>query len=217
MRTAIVVLTAFIFVVLFGKVYMWATRPDVPLPAAAFLQHYAPGVKLGAPVEEAKRSLDNVRYVSHLGFVGTSARAGREPNTSNMFKQVRLLVSARARSRTVSAAQRADIEAVELVTAESGAHSELFQQLIVRFGAPAGTGCLRSRTPGNYREVTYFVTPAKRAGAALINDFGGNADKPYPGQVVVSLIVFSGDFQGGATLRGDYEPRTCRALSRAAS
>lgn len=214
MKTFGIGLTAFIVVVLVGKLYGILTRPDVPPSVASLLVRYAPGVMIGDDVREARTHLANVRFVSHLGFVGElPPKAG---DTGATRTQVRLLLDPSSRRRTARRAEKARVDAVELVLASSASYLGGIYEL-ERAGPPTGTGCIRLETAGNYRDVQYWETPNKRAGIAVITDYPLNADRPHPGLYVSNVIFFRGAFDGGATLRARYEASSCRKLAKAAA
>jgi hypothetical protein len=200
---------AFIVLVIFGKIYMAVTRPVAPLPVAKTLEYYASGVKLGEPVSSAKSSVASLRFVSHLGFVGANTARGEG---SRVFPQVRLLLAPSWRVKTAKAAADAPIDAVELVTANKYAFSWIAPQITQTFMSAPRVGCIRTSTPGNFREVHYWTTKNNLGGAALINDWGGSSEPAHPGQMVVNLILYSGPFDGSRTLRSKFVPIDCARM-----
>lgn len=215
MRTFGIGLTAVVIAVLVGKLYMGLTRPDVPVPVAAMLARYAPGVMIGDDVAEAKQHLTNVRFVSHLGFVGELPDTGAAASSTTRT-QVRLLLDPKSRRRAARRAEGAHVDAVELVFASGVSYFGGIYEM-ERMGPPTGTGCVKLESPGNFREVQYWETPNKRAGVAIVTDYARNADKPHPDLYVSNAIFFLGPFDGGKTLRANYEPRSCRRLEREAA
>lgn len=212
MRTFGIGLTAVIIAVFVGKLYMRLTRPDVPVPVAAMLTRYAPGVMIGDDVADARQHLTDVHFVSHLGFVGELPDTGAAENSTTRT-QVRLLLDSKSRSRTARRAEGARVDAVELVFASGTSYFGGFYEL-ERMGPPSGTGCVKLESPGNFREVQYWETPNKRAGVAVVIDYARNVDKPHPDLYLSSAIFFLGPFDGGRTLRANYEPHSCRRLER---
>ena len=212
MRSITISLLAVIIIVLTGKVYMWARRPVLPAGPAIVLHRFAPNVEIGATAASHKKRFPDMRYVSHLGFVATNT----DTTGRTAFSQVRLLIGEKPRSRTFSIAQKSDVEAVELVSARNGIFSELASDLTTMMGMPR-EGCIRSETPGNFREVRLWSTLNDHGGVALTNDYGGNADVVYPGMVVVSVIVYRGSFKDSETLRANFERRPCHEVAKSAA
>ncbi|HMC55890.1 MAG TPA: hypothetical protein VKH19_11995, partial [Gemmatimonadaceae bacterium] len=62
----------------------------VPLPVAATIGHFAPGVAIGVSLKEASSHLSDVRWVPRVGYVGTMKDAGG-------FVQARLYPDAETR------------------------------------------------------------------------------------------------------------------------
>jgi hypothetical protein len=199
---------SFIILVLFGKVYMAATRP-VPLPVTKTLEYFAPGVKIGEPVSSAKAKLRDMRFVSHVGFVGANAGGGQG---GDYFQQIRLLLSPKWRAKSGNAAEEAPIDAVELVTTNKYALGVLSPQLGGTFMNAPHVGCIRMSTQGAYREVHYWMTRNNRGGAALINDWKETAQDVH-GSPVVNLILYTGEFDGARTLRANFIARDCALLA----
>ena len=205
--------TAFIILVLFGKVYMAATRPVAPLPVSKTLEYYAPGLEIGKPVASTRSAVRDLRFVAHLGFVGTNTRRGEG---SGLFSQVRLLLSPEWRSKSAKAAEKAPIDAVELVTAQPYMSSILFPQLTGTFLTKPRVGCIRTSAPDRLREVRVWTTKNDMGGAAVISDWDPRPKAPRTGetvgQVVVNLILYGGKFDGSRTLRANYLPFDCSGV-----
>lgn len=201
----------------FFKIYGVVTRPDVPTPVAVVVGQFAPGVEIGARVDEVRRAVGHMTYVPHLGFVGVPGE--REYNLPNegkvRFTQVRLLVDEEARLKPKLDPHKARVEAVEVVSVEDGAAREIGNALMFAFRRGPRLGCLSAATDaGGYRQVQVWTTPNERGGIALISDVGANGTSRYPGLMITSVIAFTGKFEGGRTLRGIYSDSACETATQ---
>jgi hypothetical protein len=201
---------AFIVLVLVGKVYMTVTRPATPLPVAKTLDAFAPGLQLDEPVSAARAKLGSLRFVSHMGFVGTNVS---RKQAAEYFPQVRLLLSPKWRTKSAKAAEEAPVDAVELVSARPYMSGYVAQEVTQTFKANPRMGCVRTSTPGVFREVAYWTTKNDLGGAVLVHDWKPDAKYDNPGLVVVSLIMYSGPFDGARTLRADFVASDCATLA----
>ena len=214
-----ITLPAFVFAValaiLFFKVYGWMTRPDVPRPVAFVVEQFVPGVELGAKVADARRSVAGMSYVPHVGFVGMPGNRGANMPGGYVvsFAQVRLLLDEPTRSKPSVDADKARIDAVEVLTSEGGAAVNLAGAFTGLFHKVARDGCLSTSEEGNYRDVHLWTTPNDRGGVAVITDFGGNANARYPGFGLTSVLAYRGPFDGSRTLRANYTDAPCSKLA----
>jgi hypothetical protein len=156
-------------------------------------------------------------YVPHLVFVGVPGQ--RETNLPNegrvRFTQVRLLVDEEARRKPKLDPRKARVEAVEVVSVEDGAAREIGTALMYAFRKAPQIGCLSAATEnGGYRQVQVWTTPNQRGGVALISDFGASGSQRYPGLIITSVIAFTGEFNGGRTLRGIYNDSACDTVTQ---
>jgi hypothetical protein len=203
---------AFTVLVIGGKIYMATTRPAAPLPVARTLDTFAPGLQLGEPVSAFRTKLGSLRFVSHLGFVGANVQAKQ---AAEYFPQVRLLLSTKWRVKKAQDAEKAPVEALELVTARPYMSGYLSQTIAETFRTAPHVGCVRTSTPGVFREVAYWTTKNDLGGAAVVYDWKADATYDNQGQVVTSLIVYTGRFDGARTLRADFFGSNCATLAGA--
>jgi hypothetical protein len=204
--------------IVFFKVYGLLTRPPVPRPIAIVVDQFAPGVQIGAKVADMRHSVAAMTYVPHLGYVGMPKSAG-----ANMplgfyvnFLQVRLLLDERTRRQPAPDPAKARIDAVEIVSADPGAAAEISTAFLGIFRRPPRDGCLRtsrSSDEGRFRDVHVWVTPNERGGLALISDFGASKSSLSRTPVMTSVLAFTGKFDGGRTLRGDYTDASCTLVA----
>jgi hypothetical protein len=197
--------------IVFFKVYGLLTRPAVPRPIAIVVDQFAPGVQIGAKVADLRHSVAAMTYVPHLGYVGMpKSMGGNMPNGYSVnFLQVRLLLDERTRRELAPDPAKARVDAVEIVSADPGAPSDISAAFIGIFRRPPRDGCLRTSDEGRFRDVHVWTTPNERGGLALISDFGVSKDWRSRVPVMTSVIAFTGKFDGGRTLRGDYTDAGC--------
>ena len=203
---------AFIVLVIGGKIYMATTRPVAPLPVARTLDEFAPGIQLGAPVSATRKKLGRLRFVSHVGFVGANVHTKQ---AAEYFPQVRLLLSPKWRVKDEAAAQDAPVDAVELVSARPYMSGYLSQTIAETFRTAPHVGCVRTSTPGVFREVFFWMTKNDLGGAIVVHDWNPNAKYDNQGQAVTNLIVYTGRFDGTRTLRADFVGSSCETLAGA--
>ena len=197
------------FAILFFKVYGIFTRPDVPRPVALIVDQFAPGVAIGAKVADVRHYVAAMTYVPHLGFVGIPGNRGANlPNGYSVrFAQVRLLLDEETRRLPNPNPAKARIDAVEIVSGESSAASDIGQAFTMTFRAAPRVGCLRTADDDRLRDVQVWPTPNERGGLALISDRRASAADRGP--QMTSVIGFVGKFDGGRTLRGNYTDASC--------
>ena len=205
-----------VLAVAFFKVYGVLTRPDVPMPVAVVVGQFAPGVEIGARVYDARRAVAGMTYVPHLGYVGIPGdRPANLPGGGKVsFTQVRLLVDERTRSQPAPDTKKARIEAVEIVSTEGYAPSEISNALRYLFRREPRIGCVTTSGDGSYRDVQLWLTPNERGGVALISD-NVSADAAYPGLNITNVLAFTGKFAGSETLRANYTATPCASLAGA--
>ena len=163
----------------------------VPLPVAATIGHFAPGVAIGVSLKEASSHLSDVRWVPRVGYVGTMKDAGG-------FVQARLYPDAETRK-------------VEYVSISSMGMGKMMGDLAIVFrNSNPRTGCITSMFVDDppQRLVQYWVTRSDKGGVALISDWDTRV-KQKPGAVVWSIIAWAGQFQGTPQLHAGFEPRPC--------
>ena len=197
--------------ILFFKVYGVFTRPEVPRPVAIVINQFAPGVSIGAKVADARHSVAAMTYVPHLGFVGIPGSRG--PNLPNgyivTFAQVRLLLDEETRRLPNPDPSRTRIDAVEIVSGDANAASDIGQALNMTFRRAPREGCLRTNDDDRVRDVQVWATPNERGGLALITDHRVGSRDRARGPQMTSVIGFVGKFDGGRTLRGNYTDASC--------
>ena len=81
---------------------------------------------------------------------------------------------------------------------------------------PPRDGCLSTSEEGHLRDVHVWSTANDRGGVALISDFrttpaSSTTPTSYtpPSPSLTSVLAFSGKFEGGRTLRGNYTDASC--------
>lgn len=197
--------------ILFFKVYGIVTRPDVPRPVAIVVDQFAPGVSIGAKVADVRHSVAAMTYVPHLGYVGIPGSRGMNlPNGYTVkFAQVRLLLDEQTRRLPNPNPAKTRIDAVEIVSGESNAASDIGQALSMTFRRPPREGCLRTADDDRVRDVQVWATPNERGGLALIADHRVFPRDRAKGPQMTSVIGFVGKFDGGRTLRGNYMDASC--------
>lgn len=197
--------------ILFFKVYGIFTRPDVPRPVAMVVDQFAPGVSIGAKVADVRHSVAAMTYVPHLGFVGIPGTRG--PNLPNgyivKFAQVRLLLDEQTRRLPNPDPAKTRIDAVEIVSGDASAASDIGQAFTMTFRRAPREGCLRTADEDRLRDVQVWATPNERGGLALISDHRVSAADRARGPQMTSVIGFVGKFDGGRTLRGNYSDASC--------
>ena len=195
----IAVAVAMVFFVVYG----WATRPAVPAPIAAILRAYAPGVTLGVKATASLPAMRDVSWVRGVGWIGVPAGGAGE------FDQIQLLPAVGLASGNADA-KRMVITNVRLLS-----HATTSQDVLLRIAAafrrPPRQGCLTPSDPAlPLRQVQYWTTPNDRGGAALLFDWSpavrtGGVVQPE----VWSLMLWTGRFEGSATLRAPFVPGQC--------
>ena len=197
--------------ILFFKLYGIVTRPDVPRPVAMVVDQFAPGVSIGAKVADVRHSVAAMTYVPHLGYVGIPGSRGTNlPNGYTVkFAQVRLLLDEQTRRLPNPNPAKTRIDAVEIVSGESNAASDIGQALSMTFRRPPREGCLRTADDDRVRDVQVWATPNERGGLALIADHRVFPRDRAKGPQMTSVIGFVGKFDGGRTLRGNYTDASC--------
>ena len=197
--------------IIFFKVYGLVTRPDVPRPVAIAVDQFAPGVSIGAKVADVRHSVAAMTYVPHLGYVGIPGSRGMNlPNGYTVkFAQVRLLLDEQTRRLPNPNPAKTRIDAVEIVSGESNAASDISQALVMTFRRPPREGCLRTADDDRVRDVQVWTTPNERGGLALIADHRVFPRDRAKGPQMTSVIGFVGKFDGGRTLRGNYTDASC--------
>lgn len=197
--------------IIFFKVYGILTRPDVPRPVAIVVDQFAPGVSIGAKVADVRHSVAAMTYVPHLGFVGIPGSRG--PNLPNgyivTFAQVRLLLDEETRRLPNPDPSRTRIDAVEIVSGDANAASDIGQAFSMTFRRAPREGCLRTNDDDRVRDVQVWATPNERGGVALITDHRAGPRDRARGPQMTSVIGFVGQFDGGRTLRGNYTDASC--------
>jgi hypothetical protein len=197
--------------IVFLKVYGIFTRPDVPQPVAIVVDQFAPGVSIGAKVADVRHNVAAMSYVPHLGYVGMpGSRGANLPNGYGVrFAQVRLLLDEQTRRLPNPNPAKARIDAVEIVSGEANAASDIGQAFAMTFRRPPREGCLRTTDDDRLRDVQVWATPNERGGLALITDHRANATDLAKGPQMTSVIGFVGKFDGGRTLRSNYTDASC--------
>jgi len=197
--------------ILFFKVYGIFTRPDVPRPVAIVVDQFAPGVAIGAKVTDVRHYVAAMTYVPHLGYVGIPGSRGVNlPNGYSVkFAQVRLLLDEATRRLPNPNPAKARIDAVEIVSGEPNAASDIGQALSLTFRRPPREGCMRTSDDERLRDVQVWATPQERGGLALISDHRATVADRDRGPQMTSVIGFVGKFDGGRTLRGNYTDASC--------
>src|SRR4051812_43992233 len=92
--------------IVFFKLYGPLTRPTVPTPVSATIDHFAPGVAIAKSVGEATKRVTALRWVDNVGYIGKPG--------GTTFDEVRL-VPRRSRSGQLIADRDAQVETVEMV------------------------------------------------------------------------------------------------------
>jgi hypothetical protein len=191
--------------VVFFKIYGRFTRPDVPLPVSATVEHFAPGVAIGSTVQASKKQLRDLRWVQHLGFVGVL--------DSREFALVRLTPAADARLK-VYGDDRALVESVELVSVRGDAMPNTMADLGIVFRASPKDGCIIPGTDNMpYRRVQYWTTPGNRGGVALVTDWTFTPSTSTGGVAVWSMVAWAGPFKGSETLLARFDSRSCPEIT----
>ena len=196
---------AVVVAILFFKVYGTVSRPDVPLPVSATIDHFSPGLAVAKPAKESLRALIGARWVRDVGYVGAIS--------GDRFAQARLYVESGERSRATGR-DRAVVEAVELVSVSGKDMAGVMSDLGIAFRGVPKDGCLVPADDAMpYRRVQYWTTRADRGGVAILSEWS-TKDRATPGQGVAvwSLYAWAGPFQGTRTLRARFDPRTCLDL-----
>jgi hypothetical protein len=192
-------------VVIFFKIYGPFTRPDVPLPVSATVEHFAPGVAIGSRVKASKKNLRDLRWVQHLGFVGV-------PDSSE-FALIRLAPAADARHKLYSD-DRALVESVELVSVRGYAIPDAMLDLGIAFRGNPKDGCIIPGTDNMpYRRVQYWTTPGNRGGVALLTDWTFTPSTSTAGVAVWSMVAWAGPFKGSETLLARFDSRPCTEVT----
>ena len=212
--TAPAALLGIVCAIVFFKIYGVLTRPDVPAPVAMIVGQFAPGVEIGAKVDEARHRVAGMTYVPHLGYVGLPGQRDTNLPGGNRvaFAQVRLLVDEKARAQTKPDPKKARIEAVEVVSVEGHAWSEIANALNLVFRKGPKLGCVTSSDEESQRDVQIWTTPNERGGVALFAELG-SINERYPGLHMTHVLAFRGKFAGSETLLGNYRDSSCATLS----
>jgi hypothetical protein len=202
--------------IVFLKVYGLITRPAIPRPVAVVVSQFAPGVEIGATVAEAKRGVAGMSYVPHLGFVGVPNNHGPNlPNGKTVdFAQVRLLIDEESRVKPNPDPAKTRVEALEVVTGDAGASVDIMEAVARLFNKAPRMGCLRTTDADRVRDVQLWTTPNERGGVAVISDHGAAGKRNADAFVMTNVIAFTGKFEGGRTLRGDYTDVNCIEVQR---
>jgi hypothetical protein len=197
--------------IVFFNVYGFFSRPSVPMPVAAVVGQFAPGVEIGARVTEARHGVAAMNYVPHLGYVGVPQSKDQNTPTGRTvnFSQVRLLLDQGTRSQASPDPAKARVDAVELVTADAAATDDITAAIASVIRRPPREGCLRTPDAGRLRQVHVWTTPNDRGGIAVINDFFIGSPSLDHGPYMTNVLAFVGKFEGGRTLRGNYTDANC--------
>ena len=197
--------------IVFFKIYGMVTRPDVPRPVAIVVDQFAPGVSIGAKVTDVRHYVAAMSYVPHLGYVGIpGSRDANLPNGYTVrFAQVRLLLDEETRRLPNPNPAKVRIDAVEIVSGEANAASDINQAFYLTFRRLPREGCLRTADDDRVRDVQIWATPNERGGLALITDHRERTADRARGPVMTSVLGFVGKFDGGRTLRGNYTDASC--------
>jgi hypothetical protein len=205
--------------IVFFKLYGMLTRPDVPKPISIIVDQFAPGVHMGATVFDTRHAVAGMTYVPHLGYVGIPGQ--RDSNLPGngvvRFSQVRLLLDEKTRVQPNPDARHARIDAVEIVSTDPSASAQLTEAFIMVWHNTPRDGCLSTSEEGHLRDVHVWSTANNRGGVALITDFRTTpASSTTPASYMApstpsltSVLAFSGKFEGGRTLRGNYTDASC--------
>ena len=204
--------------IVFFKIYGVLTRPDVPAPVAFVVSQFAPGVELGARVNDVRPAVRGMTYARHLGYVGL-------PNTRPVnlaggmqvsFSQVWLLLDAETREQSRPDPRKARVDAVEVLTTEANAPSDIAASLSQLFRNLPLEGCVARPDGDGWREVRVWSTPNERGGVALVSD-PPTASPRYAGLTVTHVVAFRGRFAGARTLRANYHESPCARLGAPAA
>jgi len=202
--------------ILFFKVYGMLTRPSVPRPIAVIVDQFAPGVEIGGKVSDARHYVAAMTYVPHLGYVGIpGSRPTNLPNNYYVkFTQVRLLLDESARVQANPNPAKTRVDAVEVVSGERGASTEISTAFMGLFRRPPREGCIRTAVEGKVRDVRIWPTPNERGGVAMITEH--DQSNGARGPTITSVLAFVGKFDGGRTLRADYTDASCTLVLQGA-
>jgi len=198
---AFAIAIAIALAVVFFKIYGHFTRPAVPLPVSATVDHFAPGVAIGSTMQASKKKLDDVHWIQHLGYVG--ALRGRD------FALIRLAPAADARHK-VRGDERALVESVELVSVKGDRLPTTMSDLGIVFRSSPKDGCIiPGREDMPYRRVQYWTTPSDHGGVALVTDWTFTPQTSTAGVAVWSMVAWAGPFKGTETLLAKFDSRSC--------
>ena len=187
--------------VIFFKIYGHFTRPDVPLPVSATIEHFAPGVAIGSTLAASKKKVFDPRWIQELGFVG-------EVN-SREFSLIRLAPGGEARHKA-RGNDGALVESVELVSVKGDAFPNTMADLGIVFRSSPKDGCIIPSTEDMpYRRVQYWTTLSDHGGVALVSDWTFTPSTSTAGVAVWSMVAWAGPFKGSETLLAKFDARSC--------
>jgi hypothetical protein len=190
----------------FFKLYGPLTRPAVPTPVSATIDHFAPGVAIGVSVDEATKKVAGLKWVDDRGFIGKP--------TGSPFDEVRIIPK-RSKTGQLVSERSQKVDYVELVAFNKYSMMSIMRDISIAFGSPFSEGCLEPVGDGYpYRQVRYWTTKSDRGGAAVINDWTSRTPRLYYDTMPDpwSIITWAGKFGGSTTLKGHYEPVPCLNL-----
>ena len=127
------------------------------------VDQFAPGVALGATVADTRHAVAAMTYVQHLGYVGVpDSRGANLPGNGYVtFSQVRLLLDEQTRRQPAPDPAKARIDAVEVVSADPSAVSDVTTALMFVFRRMPREGCLTTSEEGRLRDVRVWTRLAR--------------------------------------------------------
>ncbi|HJQ19322.1 MAG TPA: hypothetical protein VJ867_03165 [Gemmatimonadaceae bacterium] len=195
---------ALVIAVAFFVVRSRTSKPDVPLPVSATVDHFAPGLALGSTIKEANTHLQDPQWVERVGYVGGVADPDRR------FVQARLYPDLATRQKPAGDVS-ARVEQVEFVSTNSDALGKMMIDLAIVFhnNAPK-EGCITSVGEDGppQRRVQYWTTRNDLGGVALLTDWDTRPNQ-QPGQVMWSMMAWAGPFKPADQLHAQFESRPC--------
>src|SRR5688500_8799803 len=168
---------------------------EVHRAVSATVEHFAPGLSLSTPVRQNAARMGSTRWVQHVGLIGDAPRG--------LFVQARLYPDPEARQKPQLQGD-APVRAIELLADNSSNEISVMSDLAIAFRGIPKEGCVRLRNGDveHLRQVRYWAAPGSAGGVAVLSDFNKSP-------VTMSLLAWSGAFNGTETLMAPFEARQC--------
>jgi hypothetical protein len=157
--------------------------PSERSPATALLDQYAPGLRIGDAIAEARAKLPGLKFPEGGPYV-----TGPLPKSVDGFDQVRL-IDERIFLESRSPADDAQVVRIEFSSDSANAPPRARDRITAAFGKRPRRGCLAG-AEGNARDDVDFWTDDDHAGVVLVTPYNGRDTTRAPRSY--SRLIFYG-------------------------